>query len=236
MSIDIRIVSKRLEYKIRLEEKITFICGDSATGKTQMTRLIENADDPSVEISVSNGFEMINMTRSMFNNWIKHADKQASQHKLKGIKEYFSDPDNFPVTEKIIVIDDETFVMSADFSEFVNADKYNYYIIINRTQIARIGCSVNGAYNFMANGRYHWIERRYKATPHKDRLAALYRICLRFSRHLAQKLLDRRQPACVVFIQSDEKIDCASPAQSLCGVAITFHLRTCVHRICAVLP
>ena len=60
----------------------------------------------------------------------------------------------------------------------------------------------------------------FKATPHKARLTALYRICLRFSRHLAQKLLDIRQYACVVFIQSDEKIDCASPAQSLCGITL----------------
>lgn len=161
MSIDIRIVSKRLEYEIRLEEKITFICGDSATGKTQMANLIDNSDNPSVKVNVSNGFELLNLTRTMFSNWTEQAKKQVAKNKFKSLKEYFSDPDNFPVTEKIIVIDDETFVMSADFSAFVNADKYNYYIIINRTQIAGIGYSVNGAYNFMANGRYHWIERRY---------------------------------------------------------------------------
>ena len=59
-----------------------------------------------------------------------------------------------------------------------------------------------------------------EATPHKDRLTALYVICLHIFRHITQKLLEIRQYSCVDFMQSDEKIDCASPAQSLCGVAL----------------
>jgi len=39
-------------------------------------------------------------------------------------------------------------------------------------------------------------------------------------RHLAQKIFDRRQPACKISIQSDEKSDGASCAQALCGVAL----------------
>jgi hypothetical protein len=31
------------------------------------------------------------------------------------------------------------------------------------------------------------------ATPHKDRLTALYAICLHIFRHISQKLLDLRQ-------------------------------------------
>ena len=60
----------------------------------------------------------------------------------------------------------------------------------------------------------------FKAIPHKDRLTALYAICLHISRHLAQKLLEIRQYSCVVSVQSDEKSDCASDAQSLCGIAL----------------
>jgi hypothetical protein len=43
---------------------------------------------------------------------------------------------------------------------------------------------------------------------------------LHIFRHLAQKSLDRRQPACTIFAQSDKKSDGASDAQSLCGVAL----------------
>ena len=68
------------------------------------------------------------------------------------------------------------------------------------------------------------LKNGFKATPHKARLTALHVICLRFSCHLAQKLLDIRQYACVVFVQSDEKIGSASAAQSLCGVALRLSL------------
>ena len=44
----------------------------------------------------------------------------------------------------------------------------------------------------------------------KSRLTAWRAICLHISRHLARKLLAGRQPSGVIFIQSDEKSDCAS--------------------------
>jgi hypothetical protein len=48
-----------------------------------------------------------------------------------------------------------------------------------------------------------------KATPHNYRLSPLPHACLHIFRHLAQLSLDRRQPACAQFVQSDEKSDCA---------------------------
>jgi hypothetical protein len=62
-----------------------------------------------------------------------------------------------------------------------------------------------------------------KATPHKEHLAILHVICLHIFRHLAQKSLDRRQPACTIFAQSDKKSDGASDAQSLCDIALKKH-------------
>ena len=49
----------------------------------------------------------------------------------------------------------------------------------------------------------------------------LHRICLIFFRHTAQKSLDIRQYACKISVHSDEKIYCASSAQSLCGIALS---------------
>jgi hypothetical protein len=43
---------------------------------------------------------------------------------------------------------------------------------------------------------------------------------LHIFRHIAQILLGKRQLAVVAFSQSDEKSDCASAQQSLCGVAL----------------
>ncbi|MBR4553978.1 MAG: hypothetical protein IKO27_00125, partial [Ruminococcus sp.] len=47
-------------------------------------------------------------------------------------------------------------------------------------------------------------------------------ICLHISRHSTQIFLAGRQPACVKFMHSDEKSDCASDAQGLCGIAQAF--------------
>ena len=66
--------------------------------------------------------------------------------------------------------------------------------------------------------------RRIKATPHKDRLEALHVICLQIFRYLAQNLFDIRQYACIDFVQSNEKSDFASDAQSLCGIALNKHV------------
>lgn len=60
-----------------------------------------------------------------------------------------------------------------------------------------------------------------KAIPYKARLVALHEICLHIFHHLAQKLLDIRQYACIAFRQSDEKSDGASFAQALCDIALT---------------
>ena len=59
-----------------------------------------------------------------------------------------------------------------------------------------------------------------KATPHKDRLTALWHICLHIFRHLAHKFLDIRQYACEIYAQSAVKSDYASAPQSLCGAAL----------------
>ena len=58
-----------------------------------------------------------------------------------------------------------------------------------------------------------------RATPHNPRLTPLHVICLHFFRHSTQILLALRQQGCVEFMHSDGKIDCASDAQGLCGIA-----------------
>ncbi|MCM1439381.1 MAG: hypothetical protein NC131_09320 [Roseburia sp.] len=62
---------------------------------------------------------------------------------------------------------------------------------------------------------------KLKATPHKARLTPLRTSCLHIFRHIAPKFLDRREPACEILVQSDEKSDCATRTQSLCGIALT---------------
>ena len=161
MSVDISIQSKRLEYAFQIRKKITFISGDSATGKTKMVSLINSFGNPSVKINVSNGFDFISISESEFSKFVKHANRRIHENQYSSLKEYWDDKDNFPIADSVIVIDDETFVESSEFAAFVNADKYNYYIIINRTQLAKISDSMHEVYTLKTSGRLHWLERRY---------------------------------------------------------------------------
>ena len=64
-------------------------------------------------------------------------------------------------------------------------------------------------------------------TLNKARLTALYAICLQIFRHIAQKSLAIRQYACGISMQSAEKSDDASYAQSLFCVSIMIsHFRS----------
>ena len=163
MSIDISIKSKRLEYEFEIKEKVTFILGDSATGKTKMVSLINNLNNPSVKINVSNDFDLISISESEFSKFIKHANRRIQENNYSSLKEYWANKDNFPIVNSVIVIDDENFVESNEFATFVNADKYNYYIIINRTQISKISYSVYEVYTLKTNGKSHWLERKYNS-------------------------------------------------------------------------
>ena len=49
--------------------------------------------------------------------------------------------------------------------------------------------------------------------------------CLHIFRHLAQFVLARRQPCCVLIVQSDEKSDFTICTQSLCGIALILYHR-----------
>ena len=44
-------------------------------------------------------------------------------------------------------------------------------------------------------------------------------LACRLFRHIAHKFLDLRQQACKIYVQSDEKSDCAIRTRSLCGIA-----------------
>ena len=72
-------------------------------------------------------------------------------------------------------------------------------------------------------------------TLRKARLTALHAICVQIFRHIAQKSLAIRQYACGISVQSAEKFDDASVAQSLCGIAKRKKKAECMGRF-AVRP
>ncbi len=60
----------------------------------------------------------------------------------------------------------------------------------------------------------------HMAIPNKVRLTALHVICLHIFRHISQKASLIHKVFTAFFVSSDKKSDCASDAQTLCGIAI----------------
>lgn len=168
MSVEIELTSKRYHCHIKLNEKVTFICGDSGVGKTEFTRRLQSRTSAN-KVNVSNGFEIIILTEERFMDMYRIAKRHINNlaDNTGTLKEYWSNSNNFPYFDSIIVIDDEDFIKKEEFSQFYNADKYNYYILIHRGHISNIGYSVNEVYDFRTSGKEHWLERRYKSDDFK---------------------------------------------------------------------
>lgn len=141
MSVEIKVESKRYNCRITIKEKVTFIKGESGVGKSLLTRYISEQTS-AVKMYVSNNYDLVVLNNGMFQTFVKRASRKIGSTSKKDLEKYWSVEDNFPVLDSIIIIDDEDFVISEEFSAWFNSDKSNYYIIINRSHISNIGNSV----------------------------------------------------------------------------------------------
>ncbi len=135
MQVDISVRSKKFNCSFSIFDKITFIESDSGMGKTQFSlRVVSSAT--TVKTVVSNGFELIVLSKKEFNrslniakrNIVKHTGQEFPESDKdqagKLLFEYWSQEDNFPIFDSVIIIDDEDFISSREFSSYFNADKY----------------------------------------------------------------------------------------------------------------
>lgn len=169
MQVDISMDSKKFKCAFSITDKVTFIEGDSGEGKTQFS-LRAASSSSSVKINVSNGFDLVTLTKKEFNRSLSAAKRHiertedslfpSDKDKIYNLLlEYWSNEDNFPIFNSVIIIDDEDFVSSREFSAYYNADKYNYYIIINRREISGISYSADSIFCFKSNGTHHYLEK-----------------------------------------------------------------------------
>lgn len=169
MQVDISIDSKKFKCSFSITDKITFIEGDSGTGKTQFSqRAMSSAT--TVTTIISNNFDLVVLSEKEFNRSLSIAKRNIEKYTEqkfpindkeeagKLLFKYWSNEDNFPIFDSIIIIDDEDFVSSREFSAYFNADKYNYYIIINRREVSGISYSIDSIFEFKTDGIHHWLE------------------------------------------------------------------------------
>lgn len=62
----------------------------------------------------------------------------------------------------IYIVDDEDYVTSDNFSNFVGLSKGAYFILFNRESMDNLNYPASEVYNFIEKGRYHYIESAVK--------------------------------------------------------------------------
>lgn len=125
--------NNKLRYELDIRRNITIIRGDSATGKTQLIRFLEQAS----VFGESSGIEVLceRPCRTLRgNDW---------NLILPGIH------------EQIIFLEEENqFVKSQEFAAAVKASD-NYFVIITREDLPNLPYSVEEIYGIHTSGKYH---------------------------------------------------------------------------------
>ena len=144
-SFSIRISNSRVIYEFTIRRNITIICGDSATGKTELYNLIQAYRNNSGEDSG------VSITCDVPCRVLSNDDWQNS---LK-------------VIENSIVFIDEgnKFITSNDFARAAR-DSSNYYVIITRESLPNLPYSVDEIYGIRTSNKYAGLKKTYNEFFH----------------------------------------------------------------------
>lgn len=136
--------NNRLRYELDIRRNITIIRGDSATGKTKLINLLEQAAD----FGEGSGVEVI---------------CERPCRTLGGRDWNLVLPN---IHEQILFLDEEnSFVKSQEFASAVKASD-NYFVIITREDLPNLPYSVDEIYGIHTSGRYHDLKRTYNELYH----------------------------------------------------------------------
>jgi hypothetical protein len=131
--------NNRLRYEMTIRRNITIIRGDSATGKTTLVNLIEQA----ATLGENSGVEVI---------------CERKCRTLGGNDWNIILPN---IHEQIIFLDEENrFIKSQEFALAVR-ESDNYFVIITREDLPNLPYSVEEIYGIHTSGKYHDLRRTY---------------------------------------------------------------------------
>lgn len=131
--------NNKLRYELDIRRNITIIRGDSATGKTKLINLLEQA----ATFEESSGVEVL---------------CQRPCRTLRGNDWNLVLPN---IHEQIIFLDEENkFVKSQEFAAMVKASD-NYFVIVTREDLPNLPYSVDEIYGLHTSGKYHDLKRTY---------------------------------------------------------------------------
>mgnify|MGYP002509701623 CR=1 FL=1 len=131
--------NNKLRYELDIRRNITIIRGDSATGKTKLINLLEQAS----ALGESSGVEVF---------------CQRPCRTLSGNDWNLILPN---IHKHIIFLDEENkFVKSQEFAAKVQASD-NYFVIITREDLPNLPYSVDEIYGIHTSGKYHNLKKTY---------------------------------------------------------------------------
>jgi hypothetical protein len=135
----ILVQNNRLRYELTVRRNITIIRGDSATGKTTLINLIEQA----ATLGENSGVDVVceRPCRTLGgNDWSLILPS---------------------IHEQILFLDEENqFVKSQEFASAVK-ESDNYFVIITREDLPNLPYSVEEIYGIHTSGKYHDLRRTY---------------------------------------------------------------------------
>ncbi len=131
--------NNRLRYELTVRRSITIIRGDSATGKTTLINLIEQA----AALGESSGVDVV----------CERPCRVLSGNDWKLILP--------SIHEQIIFIDEENqFIKTQEFAAAIK-DSDNYFVIVTREDLPNLPYSVDEIYGIHTSGKYHDLRRTY---------------------------------------------------------------------------
>jgi hypothetical protein len=131
--------NNKLRYEMTIRRNITIIRGDSASGKTTLVNLIEQA----ATLGESSGVEVV---------------CERKCRTLGGNDWNLILPN---IHEQIIFLDEENkFIKSQEFASAVK-ESDNYFVIITREDLPNLPYSVEEIYGIHTSGKYHDLRRTY---------------------------------------------------------------------------
>lgn len=131
--------NNRLRYELTVRRNITIIRGDSATGKTTLINLIEQA----AALGENSGVDVV---------------CERPCRILSGNDWNLILPN---IHEQIIFIDEENqFIKTQEFAAAVK-DSDNYFVIVTREDLPNLPYSVEEIYGIHTSGKYHDLRRTY---------------------------------------------------------------------------
>lgn len=136
--------NNKLRYELDIRRNITIIRGDSATGKTKLIQLLEQA----TLLGEGSGVEVV---------------CERPCRTLSGNDWNLILPN---IHEQIIFLDEENkFVKSQEFAAAVKASD-NYFVIVTRENLPNLPYSVDEIYGFHTSGKYNNLKRTYNEMYH----------------------------------------------------------------------